>query len=141
MAPSPLENLVAIGKLRVAAHSAGEIGTLIRRSVGLLRDAQVKRLALESRFSLAYGAAHGLALAALWRCGYRSDDRQTVFAALAHTTRLSHGSQRVLVSAHRIRNQMEYEADDRVDEGLLRSLVSATEELAGHLDAGSQLDG
>lgn len=42
-------------------------------------------LAIESRFDLAYNAAHALALAALRARGYRSDNRYVVFQALPHT--------------------------------------------------------
>jgi hypothetical protein len=130
MTPTPLENLVAIGKLRVATHALGEIDALIVKSSGLLQDALRPELSLESRFTLAYTAAHGFALAALWRRGYRSDDRYTVFEALVHTSSFSPAAQRVLVNAHRARNQMEYEADNRVDRSLLDALLSATQELA-----------
>jgi hypothetical protein len=130
---SPLENLVRVGKLHVATHTDAEHSTLLGKSIGMLRDAKVAAISLQGRFTLAYGAAHGFALAALWRRGYRSEDRYTVFATLVHTTSISHGAQRVLVNAHRTRNQMEYEADDRLDEGFLASLIAATEELARSL--------
>lgn len=107
----------------------------------MLRDAANTSLALESRFALAYGAAHGFALAALWRSGYRSEDRYTVFQCLVHTTQITAASQRVLVNAHRTRNQMEYEADDRVDEGLVASLTSATGELQRLVVEPGNLDG
>ena len=130
MGPSPLENLVEVGKLTVARRSAAEIETLIQKSVGLLQDARQRTLTPMSRFMLTYGAAHGLALAALWRRGYRSEDRYTVFACLPHTTTLDGISQRTLVSAHRARNQMEYEAEDLVSEKLIESLTQATENLS-----------
>ena len=50
-----------------------------------LHDAQNTTLALESRFDLAYNAAHALALYALRRQGYRSENRYLVFQVLPHT--------------------------------------------------------
>lgn len=137
MGPSPLENLVQVGKLVPAAHSAAEIAALIRKSIGLLADARTPALTPESRFMLTYGAAHGLALAALWRRGYRSEDRYTVFACLTHITPLDATSQRTLLSAHRARNQMEYEAEDLVSDSLLVSLTQATEALSRIVRQGS----
>lgn len=48
---------------------------LQRTGIARLRDAQNSALALESRFDLAYNAAHALCLAALRRTGYRSGNR------------------------------------------------------------------
>ena len=54
-----------------------------------LVDAENSSLSYASRFDLAYNAAHGLALAALRACGYRTDKRYLVFQCLIHTTALS----------------------------------------------------
>jgi hypothetical protein len=53
-----------------------------------LTDAVNVSLAPESRFDLAYNAAHALALAALRRLGYRSENRYLVFQTLPHTAGL-----------------------------------------------------
>ena len=50
-----------------------------------LADAANPSLSLESRFDLAYNAAHALASAALRRLGYRAENRYVVFQALPHT--------------------------------------------------------
>ena len=50
-----------------------------------LDDAGRRELSLESRFDLAYNAAHALALAALRLRGYRSESRYLVFQCLQHT--------------------------------------------------------
>ena len=50
-----------------------------------LRDAQNLELGVESRFDLAYNAAHAYSLAALRWHGYRSGNRYTVFQCLPHT--------------------------------------------------------
>jgi hypothetical protein len=61
-----------------------EIDGLIRSGETRLRDAEIASLSLESRFDLAYNAAHALSLAALRCHGYRADKRYVVFQALAH---------------------------------------------------------
>ena len=50
-----------------------------------LRDAGNPANGLESRFDLAYNAAHGLCLAALRWHGYRPANRYIVFQVLPHT--------------------------------------------------------
>ena len=50
-----------------------------------LADAHNDALSLESRFDLAYNAAHALSLAALRRGGYRARHRYIVFQVLPHT--------------------------------------------------------
>jgi hypothetical protein len=50
-----------------------------------LVDAERKELSFDSRFDLAYNAAHAFALIALRRMGYRSDNRYLVFQVLPHT--------------------------------------------------------
>ncbi|HVS14100.1 MAG TPA: hypothetical protein VMV46_09250 [Thermoanaerobaculia bacterium] len=62
-----------------------ELEGLIASAVARLRDAENEDLSYDSRFDLAYNAAHALALAALRSHGYRADKRYLVFQALAHT--------------------------------------------------------
>jgi len=85
-----LDNLVRIGKLKREPPSRREFDGLLRSGAARLADAANPDLALESRFDLAYNAAHALALAALRRLGYRSQNRYLVFQALAHTGESSH---------------------------------------------------
>jgi hypothetical protein len=85
MTSPELENLVAIGKLRHETFSQAEFEGLVQSGAARLADARKQELALESRFDLAYNAAHALALAALRRAGYRSGNRYVAFTALAHT--------------------------------------------------------
>lgn len=60
---SPLENLV--GKsLRTEPPDDAEINGLIRSGKARLKDASNAQLSMESRFDLAYNAAHALCLAA-----------------------------------------------------------------------------
>ncbi|MDE2310991.1 MAG: hypothetical protein KGL01_09215, partial [Betaproteobacteria bacterium] len=56
-----------------------------------LADAQRADLAFDSRFDLGYNAAYALALYALRRLGFRSDNRYLVFQVLPHTLGLPAG--------------------------------------------------
>jgi hypothetical protein len=81
-----------------------------------LADAANPALAPESRFALAYNAAHALALAALRYRGYRSDNRYVVFQALPHTLGVPAAMWRVLAKGHERRNLAEYEGALDVDD-------------------------
>ena len=83
-------------------------------------------MSLESRFDLAYNAAHALCLAALRRKGYRSGNRYIVFQVLPHTLGLGPEVWRVLDKCHNTRNLGEYEGLLEVDERLVDGLVKAT---------------
>lgn len=99
----------------------------MRSARSRLTDAGNPALALESRFDLAYNAAHALALAALRRVGYRSDNRYIAFQALPHTLGLGPSVWRVLATCHQRRNALEYEGFLEVDERLLADLLTAAE--------------
>ena len=92
-----------------------------------LRDAQIPALALESRFDLAYNAAHALCLAALRRMGYRPANRYIVFQVLPHTLGLGPEVWRVLDKCHNTRNLGEYEGALDVDERLVADLITAAQ--------------
>jgi hypothetical protein len=93
-----LENLARIGKLKIEPSAENEINGLIASGVARLRDANNAQLSFESRFDLAYNAAHALSLAALRFHGYRSDNRYLVFQALPHTVGLPAAHWRVMTS-------------------------------------------
>ena len=62
--PSPLENLAGPGKpLLAEAPDAAEVAGLLRSGRARLTDAGNAALSLESRFDLAYNAAHAFCLA------------------------------------------------------------------------------
>ncbi len=127
MTSPELENLVRIGKLKREPGAQVEIDGLVRSARSRLTDARQPVLALESRFDLAYNAAHALSLAALrWR-GYRSDNRYVAFQALPHTLGLSAAVWRVLATCHQRRNALESEGYLEVDERLLADLLNAAE--------------
>lgn len=135
MSSDPLKNLENIGKLIVVAPSDSEINGLIESGCGQLTDAQNTSLNTESRFSLAYNAAHALARAALRKRGYRCKERYLVFQCLQHTVDLPAAQWRVLDDAHRRRNLAEYEGslDIEAIEGVLEALIRTVEEIARRL--------
>lgn len=91
-----------------------------------LIDAQNADLDPDSRFDLAYGAAHRLALAALRREGYRSENRITVFQTLVHTLGTTAADLQVFLQAHNERNLAEYQGRIEIDEKLLANLIRST---------------
>lgn len=119
----PLDNLVRIGQLKAEPPAQVEFDGLLRSGRVRLADAVNASLSLESRFDLAYNAAHALSLAALRWHGYRSENRYLVFQCLAHTLGLEAAQWRVLDQAHRKRNLAEYEGNLDVDDALVAALV------------------
>lgn len=130
-----LENLVTAGILKAEPPAVGEIEGLIRSGATRLHDAENDSLSIESRFDLAYNAAHALSLAALRWHGYRADKRYVVFQALAHTLSLSPALWRILNDAHRRRNVIEYEGLVDVDQALLDAVIRVTSEIAKRMRA------
>jgi hypothetical protein len=134
MHPS-LENLCGPGKsLKAEAPDANEIAGLLRTGVARLHDARNSALALESRFDLAYNAAHALCLAALRRMGYRAGNRYIVFQVLPHTLALGPEVWRILDKCHNTRNLGEYEGLLDVDERLVKDLINATQSVVDALN-------
>lgn len=125
MSSAELDNLVKIGKLKREPPGEKELEGLRASAESRLGDAQRTDLSYDSRFDLAYSAAHALALFALRRMGFRSDNRYLVFQALAHTSELALVPRRVLAKAHERRNKIEYEGDVEHDERLLAELIEA----------------
>lgn len=97
MSSAELENLAKIGKLKREPPSAPELRGLHKSATARLADAVRGELSYESRFDLAYNAAHGLALYALRRLGYRSDN-------LEHDERLL---SELVTAAKRLRDAVE----------------------------------
>jgi hypothetical protein len=132
--PQALDNLCGPGKpLKAEPPDANEVAGLLRTGVARLNDARNATLALESRFDLAYNAAHALCLAALRKAGYRSANRYIVFQALPHTLGLGPEVWRVLDKCHNARNLGEYEGLLDVDERLVKDLIAATQAVADAL--------
>lgn len=134
--PAPLENLSGPGKaLKAEPPDAQELAGLIRTGKARLQDARNTTLSLESRFDLAYNAAHALCLAALRSKGYRASNRYIVFQVLPHTLGLGPEVWRVLDLCHNRRNLGEYEGLLDVDERLVTDLIAATQRVADALSS------
>jgi len=130
MGRTELENLVRIRQLKAEPGTMAEMIGLLRSGSARLEDALNLDLNIESRFDLAYSAAHAFSLAALRWHGFRSENRFTVFQSLTHTVGLAPAQWRVLDQAHRKRNLSEYEGDVDIDEALLSALLRVTAEVA-----------
>jgi hypothetical protein len=128
MTSTELDNLVEAGSLKREPPDAAEFEGLRSSGEKRLKDASNSELAPESRFDLAYNAAHALSLAALRWHGYRPDRKRfIVFQALPHTLNLNATIWRILDKAHKIRNAVEYEGTIDVDLNFLEELIAATE--------------
>ena len=111
--------------MRQKPPDAKEYAGLKHSGLTRLADPENPGNSLESRFDLAYNAAHALCLAALRRHGFRAVNRYIVFQVLPHTLGLGPGVWRVLARCHDLRNRGEYEDDLEIDERLLGELVAA----------------
>lgn len=129
--PSPLERLAGPGNvLAKEPPDTKEIEGLVRSGLARLNDAERESNSLDSRFDLAYSAAHALCLAALRHHGFRSTKRYIVFQVLPDTLGLGPEVWRVLSKAHDTRNRTEYEGAVDVDERLLSDLIKACRTVA-----------
>jgi hypothetical protein len=135
MSLKELDNLVQTGLLKREPADRKEYDGLVDSGRKRLTDAGKKGLAPESRFDLAYGAAHSFALAAMrWR-GYRPNkNRFVVFQALPHTLGLKPDVWRILDKCHGIRNLAEYEGTFEVENQLQTDLLSAAAILRDAVD-------
>ena len=124
-----LDNLVKIKQLRKEPPDQKEFDGLVVAAEIKLQDVQLQGLSQDSRFTLAYGAAHALSLAALRWHGYRSDSRYIVFQCLQHTLNVEPAKWRVLEKCHHCRNLAEYEGHLEIDVTLLNTLISVCDEL------------
>lgn len=130
-----LNNLVKVGQLKTEPGSQTEFNGLLHSGKARLIDARNITLSVESRFDLAYNAAHALALAALRWHGYRSENRYLVFQTLEHTLGIAPAVWRVLAKCHERRNLAEYEGHLEVDDQLIADLIKATELLLEKVSA------
>jgi len=95
-----LDRLVQTGSLHHEPGDQREFDGLVASGQARLSDARLESLSIESRFDLAYNAAHALSLAALRWHGYRSSNRYTVFQVLPHTLGVGPEVWRVLDLCH-----------------------------------------
>lgn len=134
MTHEKLDNLAKIGQLKAEVPSETEVAGLIRSGLARLEDAMNTALNIESRFDLAYNAAHALSLAALRAQGYRSESRYLVFQCLQYTLGLPYEQLRILDQAHRKRNIAEYEGNLDVDEQLVDAIIRVSDAVAHRLE-------
>jgi hypothetical protein len=137
----PLERLASTGLLKHEPPGREEIAGLIHTAEVRLKDARKTTNASESRFDLAYNAAHAFALAALRIHGYRTDKRYIVFQALPHTLAVDTPTWRLLDRCHRERNATEYGGIASVDEKLLTGLIEAALDLRARVRALAESQG
>ncbi|GMT41172.1 MAG: hypothetical protein IEMM0001_1907 [bacterium] len=124
-----LDNLVKINKLKLEPPDQKEFDGMVASAKRQLQDSEVEGLSEESRFLLAYGAAHAIALAAMRWHGYRSENRYLVFQCLEQTAGLDKVKWRVLDKCHSARNLAEYEGHMEISAQLLKELIDITNEL------------
>jgi hypothetical protein len=129
MGKKELDSLVNIGQLKLEPASRAEYAGMIESARKRLVDAQNEDLDPDSRFDLAYGAAHRLALAPLRREGYRSENRITVFQTLVHTLGTDRSHIQTFLKAHNERNLAEYQGHMEIDAKLLADLLRSTKAL------------
>jgi hypothetical protein len=129
MGKQELDNLVRIERLKAESATRSEYTGMLVSARKRLVDAHNEDLDPDSRFDLAYGAAHRLALAALRREGYRSEDRITVFQTLVHTIGTERSHIQTFLKAHNERNLAEYQGRMEIDPKLLVELLRSTRAL------------
>lgn len=100
-----------------------------------LPGAENPALSPDSRFILAYDAAHSFALAALRWHGFRSEARYIVFQVLGHTVSFPAAKWRFLDDYHQKRNVALYEGEYFDDEPLIKELIAVTKELQAAVEA------
>jgi hypothetical protein len=136
-----LEKLASTGLLKPEPPGREEIAGLLRTATVRLEDARKTTIAPESRFDLAYNAAHAFAVAALRIHGYRTDKRYVVFQVLPHTLGVDTVTWRLLDRCHRERNAIEYEGTGSIDEKLLTGLIDAAIELLARVRGLAESEG
>ena len=124
-----LDNLVKTNNLKTEPADQKEFDGMVISAKRRLQDANVESLSDDSRFSLAYGAAHALSLVSMRWHGYRSDNRYLVFQCLEHTVGMTTSKWRVLDKCHKQRNLAEYEGHLEITPQLLDELIAITNEL------------
>jgi len=135
-----LQNLVKTKQLKAEPPDQQEFDGMVSSAKRRLADAQNQHISEDSQFSLAYGAAHSLALAALRWHGYRSKNRILVFQCLQQTVNLDTEKWLVLDQCHKKRNLSEYEGNLDISYQLLKDLIHVTNELLVLVEALEPID-
>lgn len=130
---SNLANLARAGLLAAEPTSADEMERLLKGAGNRLRDSRTQSLSAPSRFILAYGTTHALALAALRAEGYRpvasKGHRKVIFQALESTAGAPRDLWIALDRYHDRRNAAEYDAAPPATEAEANDLVELTAKL------------
>lgn len=129
MALEKLDGLVKIKQLKVEPSDQKEFDGMLASAKRRLQDANIAGLSEEGLFSLIYGAAQAVPLAAMRWHGYRSDNRYLVFQCLQQTVGLESIKRRILDRCHKARNVAEYEGHLEISSQLLKELKEITIEL------------
>jgi hypothetical protein len=135
MTSPELERLAERAFLERETASTAELRALVSSGRRVLADAPNRSLALESRFTLAYDAAHAFALAALRSAGYRSASRYLVFQCLEHTASIPAAARQQLVKAHERRNKGLYEGVFEISERFVEETIDAARVVLAALPA------
>jgi hypothetical protein len=130
-----LANLVRTGELQEEPPNPKEFASLVGSARVNLADARLDALSLHGRFTLAYGAAHSLAVAGLRWHGYRTSKRYLAFLCTGHTLGLSAVDREVLRVCHEARNLAEYQGELRVSQATLDDLLRVVEDLLLRVEA------
>jgi hypothetical protein len=77
-----LDNLVKVGQIKHEPPDQNEFDGMVASAEIRLNDTKLESLSQDIKFTLAYGAAHVLSLAAMRWHGYRSENRFLVFQCL-----------------------------------------------------------
>lgn len=126
MTSKHLLNLSKTGSIKTEPADQAEFDGLVRSARARMNDANLAILSKDSKFDLAYAAAHSFSLAALRWHGFRSDNRYLVFQCTPHTLGLDDASWRTLSDCHKKRNVAEYEGYLDVSDLLLAELIRIT---------------
>ena len=118
-----LENLVVLGELQRQPPRKSEIDGILQRAAELLEGAQNTSNPLSARFSLAYSAAHALVHGALRMAGYRPKHRGVAFQCIVHVLPCSDDEAATLITAHGIRNDIEYDSLPDPHPGFVKDLL------------------
>jgi hypothetical protein len=130
MTSSLLERLARSSALLAEPSTPREVETLLCIAKNLLVDSKRTEISSESRFRLAYDAAHAYASIALRLHGYRAENRHLVFRSLEQTVGLTPMQCRLFSLCYERRRTAQPEASPEIEEMLLRGLTRAVEDLA-----------
>jgi hypothetical protein len=130
-----LDNLVRIGQLQSAPFIEIEALRLLNIAHKRLLDSGVQELSIEGRFTSAYSAAHGAALAALRWHGYRSENELMVFQSLSDTLGWPANKRQAFDVAHQKRNLVEYDGYAEIQESTMNELRALATSLIEDVDA------